>query len=161
MIRATLVLLFAMMSVEAAKADDFICPVQPETGLTASGAPKAPQISSSEPLDTAERLGAAVELLRSKGVSSTMIVDNLMAAYCPRVAASGLPKSQKTALMRSFASRVTQLVYAPSDGDETAILLDVPLTPDLEKQAAAAASREGSTVQEWIVEVVKQRLQKN
>jgi len=160
MIRAALVLLVGMISAAPTMADDFVCPVQPETGSSASDTEKAPEISANEPLDSEEQLGTMVAMLRSKGVSPTLIVDNLMASYCPRVAASGLPTSQKTALMRSFATRVTRIVYAPSDKDEVAVLLDIPLPPDLEKQAAAAAKREGSTVQEWIVEAVRQRLQR-
>ncbi len=161
MIRISLIVLFAMLPAEPAKADDFVCPVQPESGFTATDAGKAPQTFSSDPLDADERLAAEVGILRSKGLSSSLIVDALMASFCPRVAASGLPTSQKTALMRSFATRATRIAYAPPDENEVAVILDVPLTPDLEKQAAAAAKREGSTVQEWIVEAVRQRLQDN
>jgi hypothetical protein len=162
MIRITLVLLFAITPAMPIRADDFVCPVQPEAGTTATDTAKALDLSGgSDPLDAAERIGTAVEMLRNKGLPPSLIVDAVMASYCPRVAATGLPMSQKIALMQSFAARVTRSVYAPADGDEVAVLVDIPLPPDLEKQAAAAAKREGLSVPEWVVESARRRLQEN
>lgn len=97
-------------------------------------------------LDKPEALDAAVDGLRAAGFSSGLIIDGVITAYCPTVAAkSGLSDAQKTQAVTSFASRVVRTVYSLDSAD--AVILDVPFPPEIlnainTKAAAAKISPE-------------------
>lgn len=108
-------------------------------------------------LDDFGRLQESIAGLAAKGLPRTTIVDSLIAAYCPRVAAeSGLSEAQKTTAVRAFAARVTQIAYA--GGPEDAIILDVPLAPATVQKIDAAAKADGLTPEAWIAKAVEESL---
>jgi hypothetical protein len=103
------------------------------------------------------RLQGAIAGLTAKGLSRTTVVDALIAAYCPRVAAeSNLSEAQKTTAVRAFAARVTQIAYA--GGPEDAVILDVPFAPATVQKIDAAAKAEGMTPEAWIAKAVEEGL---
>jgi hypothetical protein len=92
-------------------------------------------------LDAPDALDAAVDSLRAKGIGSGLIIDGVITAYCPSVAAQGgLSDAAKTEKLATFASRVTRTVYALDSAD--AVILDVAFPPailnDINAKAAAA-----------------------
>ncbi|GLK71606.1 hypothetical protein KHC23_12515 [Ancylobacter dichloromethanicus] len=92
-------------------------------------------------LDAPDALDAAVDSLRGKGLGSGLIIDGVITAYCPGVAAqAGLSDAQKTEKLAGFASRVTRTVYSLDSAD--AVILDVAFPPqilnDINAKAAAA-----------------------
>lgn len=97
------------------------------------------------------RVAQAVGELRSRGLSPGTIVDHLVAAYCPAIAAqSGLSDSQKTDLVRRFALHVISYVYANVPSGETSVIVDVSLSPDLLDRVNDAAAASQMTRDAWI-----------
>lgn len=123
---------------------------------TADGPPGITDIRllwNDDPLDHPAELNAAVDTLRTQGMSRTLIIDNLIAAYCPIVAAnSSLADPQKVSRVQSFAARITRIVYAIEDTDE--IVLDIPFAPDTVDAIRAKAHASGITAEAWIVETI-------
>ncbi|QRM29968.1 CopG family transcriptional regulator [Microvirga sp. VF16] len=88
-----------------------------------------------------------------------LIVDHLIGAYCPLVAADGsLSDQQKADRVRRFARLVTGLAYVPANPDETDVLVQTALKPDLLNQIDEAAGRAGMTRDEWIERAIKSQL---
>lgn len=103
------------------------------------------------------RLPGVIADLTAKGLPKTTVVDTLIAAYCPRVAAeSGLSEEEKTTAVRAFAARVTQIAYA--GGPEDAVILDVPFSPATLQKIDAAAKADGITPEAWIAKAVQEAL---
>jgi hypothetical protein len=123
-----------------------VCPV-PQAG-DAGGA-----IASGDALEDAAKRGAAIAALRSKGLSNGAIIDSLIAAYCPAVAGNNaLSEAQKTAQVRSFASRITRAVYALDDVE--AVIIDVPLPPNVAAAVNASAAAQNVSPETWVARVV-------
>lgn len=111
----------------------------------------------SDPLDHPASLNAAVDTLRSQGLSKTLIIDNLIGAYCALLAKdTALADAQKTARLRSFSLQATRAVYAIEIADR--IILDVPLMPDVVDAVSARARAAGLTPQDWIAQAIAKAL---
>ena len=111
------------------------------------------KLPTGDVLDQAVKLGDGVALLRDAGVSTPMIVDYLIAAYCPTVATeSGLSDAQKTQKMRIFARNVTDTVY--QFADESEVIIDVPLSPETLDMVRKQAAEAKQPVATWISETV-------
>jgi hypothetical protein len=105
------------------------------------------------------RLGELVTDLHKTGMKPAFIVDHLIGAYCPLVAADDtLSDKQKAVRVRQFARRVTELAYVPADPDEVEVLVTVPLAPTLLGQVDLAASRSGLSRNAWLERAIKQQL---
>jgi len=144
----------------AAAASNFTCPY-----AKAADAPKgAPTLtteyfSGATDVTADKRLPTLVYDLRKIGMSPAEIIDHLLGAYCPLVAAnSGLSDWQKTLMVRRFARQVAGLAYVPPQTDEVAILVDVPLPPDLFDEITQAATKAGVSRDAWIERAVKRAL---
>jgi hypothetical protein len=108
-------------------------------------------------LDQPVKLNAAVDTLRKQGLSEASIINNLIAAYCPTVAANQvLDDRQKTAKLRRFASRMTRVIYSLESADE--IILDVPFSPGALDAINAKAQAAGITPEAWVAQIVEVQL---
>ncbi len=135
----------------ALAASAFECP---KSTLEASQAATIKSVlPTGDGLDKPDALDAAVDSLRAANIGSGLIIDGVIAAYCPTVAAeTGLSDAAKTEKMASFASRVTRTVYSLDSAD--AVILDVPFAPEIlnainTKAAAAKVSPEA-----WVRQAV-------
>lgn len=104
-------------------------------------------------------LNRMVTVLRDRGMNAGGIVDNLISAYCPVVAANAtLNDQQKTMAVRQFAAQVARAVYTPDGADE--IILDVPLSPDVANLVNIKAEAEGFSPQEWAAKTIANGLKR-
>ncbi|MFG1479762.1 hypothetical protein V5F53_14030 [Xanthobacter sp. V4C-4] len=119
----------------------------------APSAEVAALLAGGDPLDNPSVLNAAVDKLRASGLRPALIIDGLVSAYCPTVAANGsLSDAQKTVRMQAFAARTVRLVYALESVDS--IILDVPLPPSVVDAVSAKARAANVTQQDWLAGVV-------
>ena len=143
----------------SASAADFECSWRP----VADGPPRVRDVDALIPLgddlDQPAKLNAAVDTLRKQGMSEGSIIDNLIAAYCPTVAANpALDDRQKTARLRLFAARATGVIYSLEGADE--IILDVPFSPQAVDAINAKAQAAGTTAQAWVAQIVNAQLER-
>jgi len=143
--------LSALPGVALAAAPKFTCP-----WLTGSETP-SPEITAlfqgGDPLDNPALLNSAVDKLRASGLSRALIIDGVMGAYCPMVAANAsYSDAQKTARMSAFAGRTVRVVYALESAD--AVILDVPLPPPVVDSLNAKARAAGVSPTDWLVGLI-------
>jgi hypothetical protein len=137
----------------------FTCP-ETSGGAMPATAPSLDNLYSGATDATASnRLGEVMADLRKSGLKPSLIVDHLVGAYCPLVAAdNSLSDKQKTDQVRRFAQQVTGLAYMPSDAGEVDVLVQTTLAPELLTQIDQAASRGGVSRNEWIAQAIKRQL---
>jgi hypothetical protein len=105
-------------------------------------------------MDDPDRLNASIDAFRKAGISQIRIVDHLIGAYCPTVAAErDVSDVEKTGKVRRYASRIAALVYRTEN--EIAIILDVPLKPETVDTVDARAKSSGLTTQEWLSRAIE------
>ncbi len=105
------------------------------------------------------RFNELMAAFRATGTKPAFIVNDLVSAYCPLVAAdTSLSDKQKVDRVRRFARQVTGLAYAPFDPDEEDALVDIPVAPSTLSQVDQAAAGAGMSRDTWIVQAIKQRL---
>ena len=105
------------------------------------------------------RLREIITEFRKDGLSPISIVNTLVGAYCPLVAADGgLSNNEKTMRVQRFARDVTALAYASPDQPETDILVEVTLSPGLLDRVDEAAQRAGISRELWIARAINQEL---
>jgi len=98
-----------------------------------------------------------VDTLRRQKVSSALIIDNLVGAYCPTVAADAvLTDTQKARRVQQFAVRVTRAVYSVESADD--IILDVPFRPGAVDAINAKAQAAGVSPETWVAQTVDSAL---
>jgi len=128
----------------------FVCPVQ-SAGADAAAVP------AGQALGDANTLNGAIAALREKGLGNAMIVDRLIASYCPVVAGNAaLNDDQKRAQVRHFAARTVRLVYALESAG--AVFLDVPFQPEQIDAINARAAAERISPEAWVAGVVDRAL---
>lgn len=135
----------------ALAAGAFTCPTAPIEA--AQAAKVAAALPTGDAFDRVEALNAAITSLKSQGVGPVLLIDSLISAYCPIVAAQpGLSDAQKTLRMGRFAARVTRAVYGYESAD--AIFLDVSFPPQIVSAIEAKAKAAGVPAEDWIRGVV-------
>lgn len=145
----------ALGAAQPALAAPFACPAQPLEGALPAAAKAL--LPPGDALDRPDALNAAVDKLRAQSVRPVLIIDGLIAAYCPVVAAqAGLSDAQKTARVTRFAARITRTVYAIDGADE--IILDVGLPPAVVDAINAKARAAGITAEDWVRNAVNAAL---
>lgn len=145
--------LFFCASAEAA----FVCPVKSVGANAAQDQAIAAAIPAGDALADVTKLNAAVTALRAKGVSSAILVDSLISAYCPTVARNtALNDEQKRAQVRRFASRIVGLVYSLENAD--AVILDVPFAPGVIATINARAAAEKISPEAWVAKAIDRDL---
>lgn len=157
-------LLFASLSVgviasASVHAASFTCPDTSASGMAGKASSLDGLYAGATDADASKRLGELMTDLRKSGLKPSMIVDHLVGAYCPLVAAdTSLSDEQKTNRVRDFAQQVTGLAYMPSQTDEVDVLVPTSLPPDLLTQVDQAAKRSGISRDEWITQAIRRQL---
>ena len=105
------------------------------------------------------RINETVTVLRSQQLDPDLIVDTLIAAYCPLVAAqTGLSAGQKKERIDTFARQVTAIVYADKQQQVRDVLVTVPLAPDLELKVNEAARNARQSRDAWLAQAIEKAL---
>jgi hypothetical protein len=137
----------------------FTCPETSGAAMPATTPSLNNLYSGATDATASNRLGEVMADLRKSGLKPSLIVDHLLGAYCPLVAAdNSLSDKQKTDRVRRFAQQVTGLAYMPSDSGEVDVLVQTTLAPELLTQIDQAASRGGVSRDEWIAQAIKRQL---
>ena len=133
----------------------FECPSEPLEGTRASAI--AATLPTGDAFDDPAALVTAVNALRAENVGLPMIVDNLIAAYCPTVEnQTALTDAQKTQKVNQFAARITRTVYNLDSAD--AIILEVAFPPLVLDSINAKAKTSGVSPADWVKGVVEMAL---
>jgi hypothetical protein len=131
----------------------FVCPVK----SVSANAAQDQAIPQGDVLDDAVKLSAAITALRAKGASNAIIVDSLIASYCPVVARnSALNDDAKRAQVRRFAARMVRVVYSLDSAE--AVILDVPFLPGVNDAINARAAAERVSPEAWVANAVDRML---
>jgi hypothetical protein len=110
-------------------------------------------------LDARRRLAEMVGNLTTAKIQPAMIVDHLVWAYCPLVANDPrLSDTEKTDLMRRFASQVAALAYSGPSGSEIDVLVNLPLAPAILDRVDEAAKAAGISLDEWLQNAIDHSL---
>jgi hypothetical protein len=134
-------------------AKPLVCPDNPAAANALSPADLKSLAASGNSIDRAAALNRIVATLRDRGMAAGSIVDTLISAYCPAVAANAsLDDRQKTMTVRSFASQAARAVYAPEEADE--IILDVPLPPAIANAVNDKAKAARMSPQDWAAKAI-------
>lgn len=134
----------------------FECPTKPLEG--AQAAQVKALLPTGDAYEHIDQLNNAVTALKAQGTSPALVIDRLIASYCPLVAGnSGLTDAQKSARVMRFAARITRTVYS-LDGAE-AIIIDVALPPAMVSAINAKATAAGVSSDAWIQSAVAAALQ--
>jgi len=129
------------------------CPVQPIAAGTAQARDISAVIPAGDALDDVAKLNTAVTALRQQGVSQAVIIDNLIAAYCPTVARNAsLNEQQKAAKVRRFASQMVRTVYGLGSAEQ--VILDVPFSPGVADAINSKARSEGIAPETWVANAI-------
>ena len=159
-----LVSLVSLVGIESAfmapvRAAAFTCPDITAAGMRGPAPSLADLYSGANDVTASKRLGEFIADLRKSGMKPALIVDQLIGAYCPLVAADNtLSDKQKVDRVRRFAQLVTGLAYVPPAPDEVDILVQTALAPALLSQIDHAASRAGISREEWIERAIERQL---
>jgi mono/diheme cytochrome c family protein len=141
----------------------FSCP-QAGAGGTPNGLPDATSgiyniLPGADAGTLSNRIGEAISLLRGQGLNQDLIIDTLIAAYCPLVAAeTGLTPAQKTERVKNFGSQVTAIVYPASQAQVEDMLVTVPLAPDVAKRVNDAAHQARQSREAWLSQTIEKAL---
>jgi len=134
-------------------AGSFTCPWQPIADKPAASVAKL--LPSADALGDDADISATITELRAHGLSSGLIVDSIISAYCPAVVAeTGLTDAQKADALEAYAARVTEMTYTYSDADE--IILDVKVPTGVAAEIQSSADAAGLSVDDWLAGVVEQ-----
>jgi hypothetical protein len=137
----------------AEAAGSFACPWQPVADKPAASVAKL--LPSADTLSDDADISATITELRDHGLSSGVIVDSIISAYCPAVVAeTGLTDAQKADALEAYAAKVTEMVYTYSDADE--IILDVTVPTAVASEIQSTADNAGLSVDDWLAGVVEQ-----
>lgn len=143
----------AAISPQMASAASFACPYQPVADRPADKVAKL--LPPGKTLADTSKIAATVSTLRGDGLSSGMIIDGIISAYCPVVAErSGLTDAQKASAIKAYAARVSKIVYAYSNVDR--IFFEVPFPPSVAAVVQSKAAASGMSAEEWVAGVVEQ-----
>jgi hypothetical protein len=132
----------------------FVCPVKSLGANAAQDQAIAAVIAAGDGLANVTKLNAAIDVLRGQGIENAIIVDGLIAAYCPTVAGNAaLSDAHKRAQVQGFAARVTRAVYSLDSVD--AVILDVPFRPDVIDAINARAAAARVSPEAWVASTVE------
>ncbi|PSJ60438.1 glutelin [Mesorhizobium soli] len=109
--------------------------------------------------DARRRLAEMVGDLTTAKMPPAMIVDHLVWAYCPLAANDPrLSDTEKTDLLRRFASQVAALAYTGPGGGEIDVLVNLPLAPAILGRVDDAAKAAGISQDEWLENAIDHSL---
>jgi hypothetical protein len=153
---ALLAVPLAFLQVQAAQALD--CPAG---GAVAGDPAQAAAISATlgggAAFEDLGWLNTSVGDLIGRGIPRTVIIDDMIGAYCRQVSAeAGSSEAAQTAKIRTFAARITQIAYAGGGGDE--IILNVPFSAATIEKIDDQARAAGVSAEAWVAEAVEDSL---
>ncbi len=129
------------------------CPTLAPATAAVPASEIGPLAATENAVDRAAMLSRVVATLRDRGVVASGIVDSLISAYCPLVAANASwSDQQKAARVRGFASAAVRAAYAFDSAEE--IILDVAVAPAVANIVGERAAKDGVTPQEWAATAV-------
>ena len=150
---------FGSSLMASAHAATFTCPDTMAADRPGAASSLSELYAGANDITARNRLGELMTDLRKSGMKPALIVDHLIGAYCPLVAADAiLSDKQKADRVRRFARLVTGLAYVPLDPDEVDVLVQTALPPDPLSQVDEAAGRAGRSRDEWIERSIKRQL---
>ncbi|WP_237477979.1 hypothetical protein [Lichenibacterium dinghuense] len=101
-------------------------------------------------------LKADIAAMKAEGMPNGEVVDHVVAAYCPVVAAvPKLTDADKDGLVQRFASHLVQVVYAPAHGTVEDIIVDVPVPTDLYSRITEAAEQHKQTRDAFVLAALR------
>jgi hypothetical protein len=104
------------------------------------------------------RVDDVIATLRAQSVDASLIVDELIAAYCPVIAAeTGLSTVERKARLANFSRQVTALVF-PQTPQVDAVIINLPLPPDLLQQVDDAARQAQLSRDAWLAQTIRKGL---
>lgn len=134
-----------------AQAQSFICPASEISAEQAASVKKI--LPLFEDFNDNSKIATAIATLKNSHDSTVQIVNSLIAAYCPIVAATqGINDAQKSAEVRKFGLNVTRQAF--SLASEQMIILDVELPTETVEKITALAKTDGTTPQEWVAKQI-------
>jgi len=151
LVGAAMVTLVAIAPVAASAA--FECPVPAPGAAPAQSQAIKAALPAGDAFADLTKLNAAVASLRSQGIGNAIIIDNLIAAYCPTVADNAaLTEAQKREAVRRFAGQITRTVYGLESED--AVILDVPFPPNVIAAINARAAAAKISPEAWVAKAI-------
>ncbi len=152
---AALLVPFLLAPAASQAASSFECPWQPIADRPAAAVQKL--LPSGDTLNDNAVIEATISQLRDHGLSSGLIVDSIISAYCPVIGAeTGLTEDQKADAVKEYAIRVTDMTYTYSQADE--IILDIPLPNAVASRVQSTAADAGLSVNDWVKGVIEDAL---
>jgi cytochrome c553 len=110
--------------------------------------------------DLKNRIGVIVANLRAQDIEPPLIVNFLVVAYCPVVAAdTGLTTAQKMERIHLFAQQVTAIAFSDTQQQVRDVLVNVPLSPDLLRKVNDAARTARLSRESWLTQAIEKALQ--
>jgi mono/diheme cytochrome c family protein len=142
---------------------DFGCPKIPTTSgpatLPDAGSGVYDMLVGANAATIVNRVDEIVAGLRAQNIDQALIVDTLLAAYCPVVAAdTGLTSGQKKSRIDDFRQQVTRLVFPDAQPPVSDILVEVPVKPDVLQKLDHAASAAQLSRDAWIARAIESNL---
>lgn len=119
----------------------------------------AESLKSAEPAEDEERISEIVAKLRTKNADPDIIVDTLVATYCPLVASEkGLTAAEKTARVSAFAHEVRDIAFSEAQQRVRGVRVDVTLTPEILHEVDRAARSSGVARDTWLARAIEKAL---
>lgn len=106
-------LLAVILAASTASADSFVCPETSQIDPSSARPDIKAVLPSGVDLEAPDALQSAVFTLLGEGVAPAIVLNNLVAAFCPGVAADrSLTDAERTQRVQRFANLATILVYS-------------------------------------------------
>ena len=131
----------------------------PETGKGAVPAlisPVQAKILAGGGYDLGNETNELIMRLRTErpGISFAEITNELMAAYCPIIAATSLSPEAKLERLNTFGALVRERLASETLTPESSILAAVPLTPDVYRALRNKAEQAGKMPSEFMAAIL-------
>jgi hypothetical protein len=150
--------LFSLTLVPAVAAEKFECPSPFKPNTPAKLEEIKGLLPNVNAMADISQLNITIDTLRREGMPKNLIIDHLIGAYCPMIAReASLTESEKVALIRRFSGQFIQLVY--SFDSVLAIIINLPLTPDIVDAVNNTARKQGLSGPAWIAMTIDNALQ--
>ena len=150
---AIALLLFGSLPSAAAA---FECPETGKGAVPALISPVQAKILAGGGYDLGNETNELIMRLRTErpGISFAEITNELMAAYCPIIAATSLSPEAKLERLSTFGAHVRERLASETLTPESSILAAVPLTPDVYRALRNKAEQAGKMPSEFMAAIL-------
>ncbi len=130
----------------------FECPKTGKEAVAALISPVQARILAGGGQDLSNEVGELIVRLKGErpGISFEDITNELMAAYCPVIAATSLSPEAKSDRLNEFGALVRKRLASETLAPGSSILATVPLTPDVYRSLRNKADQAGKTPSEFM-----------